>query len=283
MGARITGSRTAGIASAVLWTTSFAVAVPLMWSAAYNQILCSFLILAALYARARWIESGETRWRVAEWVAYLAGFGAHEVTVMYPIAAVLYTWLVAKRKDRAVWTLFLPAIIFGAVHLFVIPRPPSEAYQIAIDGRLPMTAWTYLLDALGPGGYPGRWIVGVGLFAVIICRMLRRDWPGLFPVLWFFIFLLPVLVLPNHILTYYLTVPLIGLAWAGGWAIDLAMQSRQLPANPGNRPCGGLPGGLFTGDQRGTLGLAAPHVPDAPGFSYRSTSGGRTSWFSNEF
>lgn len=228
LGARITGSRAAGIAAAVVWTTSFGVAVPLMWSSAYNQILCSALLLAALYARARFLESGEGRWRAAEWAAYLAGFGALEVTVMYPLAALLYTSSVARKKDRGAWALLAPAAIFGAIHWLVIARPAGEIYRVVLDGRIAGTALTYVKNALGPDGFPLRWAIGAALAAFFIFRLWQRDAGVLFPVAWFALFLAPVLPLPNHILDYELTIPLIGMAWLSGWALEWAWSAGGL-------------------------------------------------------
>lgn len=228
MGARIAGSRAAGIAAAVVWTTSFGVAVPLMWSSAYNQILCALLLLAALYARARFLESGETRWRVVEWAAYLAGFGALEVTVMYPPAALLYTWCVGRKKDGWAWALLVPAVIFGAIHWLAIARPAGEVYRVVVDGRIAETALTYLRNAWGPDGFPGRWAVGAGLVGFPIWRLWRRDVRVLFPAAWFALFLAPVLLLPNHILYYYLTIPLLGMAWLSGWALERAWRAGGL-------------------------------------------------------
>jgi hypothetical protein len=93
---------------------------------------------------------------------------------------------------------------------------------VVVDGRLPRTALTYLSNTLGPDGYPGRWAIGAALGAFLIFRLCRRDARVLFPAAWFVLFLLPVLPLPNHILYYYLTIPLIGMAWLSGWAIERA-------------------------------------------------------------
>ena len=57
IGVSLTGSRLAGLAAAVLWTTSYVLVTPLAWASAYNQILCAFFLLAALYARMRWLET----------------------------------------------------------------------------------------------------------------------------------------------------------------------------------------------------------------------------------
>ena len=212
----------------MVWTTSFGVAVPLIWSSAYNQILCSALLLAALYARARLLESGEGRWRVAEWVAYLVGFGALEVTVVYPLAALLYTSSVARKKDRAAWALLVPAAIFGAIHWLAIARPAGEIYRVAVDGRIAGTALTYVKNALGPDGFPLRWAIGAALLAFLLCRLWRRDSGVVFPAAWFALFLAPVLPLPNHILYYELTIPLIGMAWLSGWALEWAWSAGGL-------------------------------------------------------
>jgi hypothetical protein len=174
------------------------------------------------------LESGETRWRVVEWTAYLAGFGALEVTVMYPPAALLYTRCVAGKKDRWAWALLVPALIFGGIHWLAIARPAGEVYRVVVDGRIAETALIYLRNAWGPDGFPLRWAVGGALVGFLICRMWRRDLPVLFPVGWFVLFLAPVLVLPNHILYYYLTIPLIGMAWLSGWALECAWRAGGL-------------------------------------------------------
>ncbi len=48
IGTRLTGSRVAGYAAAIFWTTSYALVTPLAWSSAYNQLLCSLLVLMRL-------------------------------------------------------------------------------------------------------------------------------------------------------------------------------------------------------------------------------------------
>src|SRR5580704_14852891 len=57
IGVRLTGSRLAGCAAAILWTSSYVVVTPLAWASAYNQLLCAFFLLAALYARTRFLDS----------------------------------------------------------------------------------------------------------------------------------------------------------------------------------------------------------------------------------
>jgi hypothetical protein len=225
IGARLTGSRAAGLFSALLWTTSAAIVRPLAWASAYNQVLCGFFLLAAFYARLR-------KWRIAEWTAYLAGFGALEVIVMYPAVALLHAVCTRDRRWRSVLPLFIPAVIFACVDLLLIPKTTSQDYKVAVDARLPAVFGRYLGWAVGPsrmGGLVGsQWrvaglaatvLIGIGL-AVFAVRQLRQgQFIAAFFCGWFVLLLAPVLPLPNHVTDYYLTLPVLGLAWLGGWAV----------------------------------------------------------------
>jgi hypothetical protein len=230
IGTRITGSRAAGLLAAVLWTASKVMVTPLAWAAVYEVVLCAFFALAALYSRARWLETGARKWQAAEWIFFILGFGAQESMVMYPAVAVLYTWTVARKNvlakgERSVFALFVPALIFTAIHTFFIPKLPSETYRIALDMKLPNTLSTYLRMALGPEHYASRKIVGPVLAAFLAWRLWRRDWAAIFCAGWFLLWLAPVLPLPNHISEYYLATPLAGLAWLGGWALVAAWRT----------------------------------------------------------
>ncbi len=231
IGARLTGSRAAGLLAAVLWTTSPDLTGPMCWASSYNELLCAFLVLLAFYARLRWIESGRGAWMALEWAAYLAGFGALEIIVMYPAVAALHAWCMARKKFRSTLPLFIPAGIFTAAHFFLIPKHPGDFYQIIVDWRLPGTLFEYVKWALAPSE-AGRWIrhgrrygevvatlAGVALLAFAVFRWKRRDLVGIFSLGWFLLLLAPVLPLPNHFVEFYLTLPLLGLAWLGGWGI----------------------------------------------------------------
>ncbi len=60
--ARLTGSDLAGAAAALLWAVNPNLVIPITWASAYNQVLCAFLLLAAFYARLRWLESSDRKW-----------------------------------------------------------------------------------------------------------------------------------------------------------------------------------------------------------------------------
>jgi hypothetical protein len=104
-----------------------------------------------------------------------------------------------------------------------IPKLPTEIYRISVDSRLPVTLAAYLRMAVGPEHYASRKVLLPMLAAFAAWRIWRRASPefgaALFCVGWFLLWLLPVLVLPNHITEYYLVTPLAGLAWLAGGAI----------------------------------------------------------------
>jgi hypothetical protein len=68
-------------------------------------------------------------------------------------------------------------------------------------------------------------VVAIGLLTLIIWMLRRREWVVLFFAGWFFVAIGPVLPLKNHISDYYLTIPSIGLAMLGGWAVAQAWRA----------------------------------------------------------
>ena len=246
IGIRLTGSRAAGLLAAILWTTSAAIVTPLIWASAYNEVLCAFFVLLAFYARMRWIDEAQRnlpvpwrrKWILLEWISYLAGFGALEVIVMYPAIATLYSLCTDRKRWRTALPLWIPAAIFAAVHFFLIPKQPGSIYALSLDSRLPGNFGRYLGWTLGPSRMGGliadEWrvpgiivtaLIGLALAAFAASRLRRGEWTVVFCFGWFVLLLAPMLGLPNHVSDYYLTLPALGLAWLGGWAIVTAWRA----------------------------------------------------------
>jgi hypothetical protein len=233
IGERLTNSRTAGALAAIFWTASSVVVKPVVWASAYNEVLCAFCILLAFYARLR-------SKRVLEWIAYLAGFGALETIVVYPAIAALYALCAGRKQFRSTLPLFVPAIVFAALH-FLLIRNTSPFYVLSFDRRIPGTLLQYFEWTLGPsrlydltlhGGRLGIWLMwmiaaALGLFVIV--RLIRREWIALFFCGWFLLLIAPVLPLPNHVIDYYATLPVLGLAWLGGWAVVAAWRAGWVP------------------------------------------------------
>lgn len=242
IGAELTKSKAAGVLGAIFWTASSILITPIAWASAYNELLCGFCILMAFYARLR-------GWKVTEWIAYLAGFGALEVIVVYPGIALLYTLIAKRNPDRqgeehpsiaSVLPLFIPAILFTILHFFVIPKNTGPYYILQFDARIFRTLLQYLKWCLGPdrlNELTGRWrhfgidvtaITALALAAFLIVRLYRREWIALFFAGWFLLLVAPVLPLPYHITDYYACLGELGLAWLAGWAMVLAWRAGWL-------------------------------------------------------
>lgn len=243
IGARLLRSCAAAVAAAVLWTASAVLVRPLAWASAYNQALIALCVLLALYARLRWLESGSRKWMIIEWAAYLTGFGVLEIVVIYPAIALLHSLIFEPKRPRR-WLnlggLSVPAILFTAIHFLLIPSAPGT-YALAIDSRLPATLWNYVEWTLAPvqiGEALGQWhllalisvpLTGLALLTFAAWRFRNRDYLPLFCIGWFLLFLLPVLPLPGHVTDYYLTVPVLGLAWLAGSALVSAWNATRIP------------------------------------------------------
>jgi hypothetical protein len=237
IGARLTKSRLAGLLAALLWTSSVVVMRALAWASAYNQLLVALCLLTAFYARLRYLENPARKWQILEWTAYLAGFGALETIVMYPLLAALHGWTIGRPRLRNIAALAIPAAAFTAFHLFVLP--PDPIYPIIVDHRMATNFLHYLGWSLGPrllGNFPSHanghragtlilLAIASTLALFLITALRRRDYTPLFFCAWFALLLAPVLPLPNNVQDYYLTVPVLGLAWLAGAALASAWQS----------------------------------------------------------
>ena len=239
---RLSGSTLAGVAAATAWAVSPALAVSLAWLSAYNEILCAFCMLAAFYCLIRFVEQGTQRFWILQWVAYLTSFLVLEVTVVYPAVAFVYVWLAARQYWKKVLWLWVPSLLFTAVHFLLIPKATSHAYQMTFDLGILTNLGKYAFKAVGPSDLmqftdqmpgPLGWWVAITTMALLVLflgfRVVKRDWLPLMGVAWFVLFLGPVLPLQNHFSDYYATIASFGLAMVTGWAFQIALQSGWLP------------------------------------------------------
>ncbi len=169
--------------------------------------------------------------------------------VMYPALIALHAVCGERRRPwsevrRRLWNtipFLVPAVAFTVLHFLLIPKNPGLYYNIIVDRRLPKTFLRYLAAAIGPGwsDHPltGPWTrrgilataaIGLGLAAFAIGQLRRKELTPLFCCGWFILLLAPVLPLPNHMDEYYLTMPVLGLAWLGGWTIVTAFRAGPL-------------------------------------------------------
>jgi hypothetical protein len=232
---RLTGSPAAGFCAAVLWLVNSSLILTMVWSSAYNQALCAFFLLSAFWFLVRYTGTGRRSDYIWQWAAFLAGFGALEVNVVYPALAAAYAFLCARQYFRATLPLLIPSIAFTLVDRMAAHAAASGVYELHFDRAMPMTFLTYWQWALAssylPSSFYGRaqaLLIGsitLALLAFGIVRAARRDWLPVFFAAWFGIVLAPFLPLRDHVSDYYLLVPTIGLAMLGAYALLHAWHS----------------------------------------------------------
>lgn len=228
---RLTRSRAAAFWSQVLWAANCGFAVVMCWTSIYNQALCGFFLLLAFYCLLRWTETGARRWQIAQWAAFLAGFGALETNVVYPAIAAAYTWFAARKHFRSTLPMFAVSAAYAALHFIAAPSP-GGVYALHFDAALPLTFWRYWRMALGPERFAAvqalpAWAVAAATAALTIAALfalarVRGAWLGL---AWFVFTLAPFLPLRDHVMDYYLAIPAAGLGLLGGWGIAAAWRS----------------------------------------------------------
>jgi hypothetical protein len=223
IGARLTGRRSAGFLAAALWATSDTAVLPLGWASAYNQVLCGFFLLLAFHFLLRYVETGDPRYNLYQWIAFLLGFGAMELNIVYPALAGAYTLVVrAPLSEKGVAAV--PA--FGGVFR---DSPGSRARRQGpqLHPALHRARCCARWRNIGPG----RWVRGLlgagraaqladprggsaGLAGLAGFRGMRGR-TAAFCLAWFVIAIAPVLPLRDHVTEYYSFLPAIGTVLAG--------------------------------------------------------------------
>ena len=231
IGTRLTGSRAAGICAAIFWVLNGSLIEPLGWTCVYNEVLCGFFLLLAFYLLLRFIETGRRRYEVYQWIAFLLGFGALELNVVYPALAGAYTLLAARKYFRRVLPMFAVSVAYVALHNAVAPMQKAGDYGMHFTGAMFRTLGKYWTWSVGPTFLftpfdlpkwmlpTGIAIVSLGLLAFAAAKLRAGIRVPLFCLAWYVAALTPVLPLRDHMTEYYVYLPVIGLCWLAGWAV----------------------------------------------------------------
>lgn len=237
---RITGSQWAALMAAILWIANSKLFLVMSWSAEFMLILCGLFLLLALDQFQRYAAGGGRRHLVWCWVAFLAGFGALESNVIFPLLAASWALLFARKHVWKTLPMFGVSALYTVVHMIVAPKPSAGVYAIKIGGHMLKTLGTYWLFSFAPValsiftpfpewvGEAGAWVFTLFAAAYVVWQLRRGRRAPVWFLCWFGITILPVLPLPRHISDYYLTLPVLGIAmlgadalvqaWSSGWA-----------------------------------------------------------------
>jgi len=254
---RTTESEVAAGLAPLLWAVNSALAAPMTWISGYKETLCALMYLAGLWLLDRYLATGRTRYYVAQWAVFAAGFGASELLVAYPAVATLYCLCVYRRIPRSALALWLGSFAFLAVEFLAIqPAPRTGLYAPHFDGSMWTTFVKYWHTAAGPGRLytlrtlgraSSAWLtitITAGVVATVWRTARERNWSGVFWLAWFVLTIAPVLPLRDHITDYLAATPAAGLGalaaiafqrwravavvWVGVYAITSAVGARTL-------------------------------------------------------
>lgn len=238
---KLTGSELAGFTAATVWAANAALMIPMTWSSAYNEPMCACFLLSAFFLFLRFAETGERRYWWWQLVVFSLGFGALELNVVYPALALAYALFAApqaKRRTLAVslCPLFLISTVYFFFHRAVATIPTTGPYVVRVDGQILRTLllygkWSLLpvdWSAFGHSVLAGKCILWIGIAGIVVLLALefrRRRPTVLFFAAWYLATLAPVLVLPQHLTEYYLTLPLIGLGMLFGFGVTRGVEN----------------------------------------------------------
>ena len=235
IGARLTGLRWAGFFAAIFWVLNNSGIEPLGWSCVYNQVMCGFFLLLAFHFLLRYVETGAPRYNLFQWTAFLLGFGALELNVVYPAIAAAYTLLCVPdgprgKYFRATLPMFAVSVAYVLAHRAAAASQNIPGYAMHFTGAMFRTLGTYWTWSVGPAFlftpfYLPKWllpagidVVSAGLLGFLAWKLRAGARAALFCLAWYLALLAPVLPLRDHQTGYYVFLPVIGLCWLGGWA-----------------------------------------------------------------
>jgi len=236
IGARLTGNRAAGFLAAALWATSDTAVLPLGWASAYNQVLCGFFLLLAFSFLLRYVDTGDARYNLYQWIAFLLGFGAMELNIVYPALAAAYTVFCARPYVKKVWPLFLPSMAYFALHQALAPAGKDPNYTLHFTGAMFRTLAKYWAWSVGPWEFWApfplpKWLIPAAVallsLALLAFAARRGGRTAAFCLAWFVIAIAPMLPLRDRVTEYYSFLPVVGLCWLAGWALAEAWHARS--------------------------------------------------------
>jgi hypothetical protein len=233
--------------AAIFWVLNGSGIEPLGWCCVYNQVLCGFFLLGAFHFLMRYVETGERRYNWLQWAAFLLGFGALELNVVYPVVAAAYLLLCVPKATqsepgpegtpsgrgmyfRATLPMFAVSIAYAVAHNFAAPAWKTGGYAMHFTGAMFRTLGKYWTWSVGPTFlftpyYLPKWllptgiaVVSAGLVGFLLWKLRAGERAALFCLVWYLAVLAPVLPLRDHMTEYYVFLPAIGLCWLGGWA-----------------------------------------------------------------
>lgn len=245
---QLTKSNKIALLTAVFWLLSAIHFMTLSWIAAAYNITGTFFWLTTSLFFLNYLKNNSKHYYIFAIFSFLATIGSFEFSITWPAIWGLYLMIVKRWKISKITAQLSPFIIISIVYLilrlFLITVPQISEYEISISVESLKALfwyfqWTFNIpeefkkqivhslivfnpkfvnefQSLIIKTYTGALIVLLFSLVSPLYRVFRKkSKPNLnllfFALSWFVVGITPVLVLPNHTFSMYLTLSSIGL------------------------------------------------------------------------
>lgn len=228
--------------SAFLYATSASHFAHLYYLATFQELGMTLFFILSLIFFIRYLSKNNRKLYFLSVVFFVFSLMSKETAVVLPFVLLLTAFLINNRsKIKETVPYFLILLIYLSLRVFYYGFAQGESYIWDFSLRIFNTVFWYglwslnlpelLVDYVGPGFQLNPNLIAfwgnemkpiIGFFSVFVFSILfsvvkdtKRVWKKwnkliVFGVLWFIFTLVPVLLLPLHKFTFYLTLPLIG-------------------------------------------------------------------------
>src|SRR3989344_4911090 len=245
---KITGNIWIGFLSAFFWLTSSIHFMAITWIAAAYNITGTFFWLLTSLLFLKFLERKRIIFYALSLIVFLITIGSFEFSVTWPVIFGFYYFLVlgnSLMKSLKILAHFiLVSFIYIILRLFFIKIPQITEYQLSFNQELiKALLWYFLWTFNIPEEFKKQvvnnlivfnskfllefwplvvknfigaiWIVALGIGLPIFYLLKQRLHLNIrlltFALFWFVAGISPVLILPNHTFTMYLTLSSMGI------------------------------------------------------------------------
>lgn len=245
---KIAGNRYVGFLTGTFWLLSSIHFMPLAWAAGAWLLIGTFFFLLAARFFLEYIESNKTKYYVLSFSAFILTAGSFEFFISWPIIFGFYHYFILKNKILKSLKLFTPFILTTLIYVFIrrfiVSLPSISEYNLALNLESLRVLFWYLLWTFNvPEEFKKQALTHLLVFnktfllefwQLVIKTFLSTAIVFTFTIIvplvyvfkkkisvnykiiilslvWFLASILPMLLLPNHTFSMYLTLPAIGV------------------------------------------------------------------------
>ena len=256
---KITANKKTGLLASFFWVTSSIHFMSLSWIAAGYNIIGTFFWLLTSVIFLNYLKNHNLGFYILSILVFLLTVGSFEFSVTWPIIFSFYFIFVLKNPPLKSLKILAPFILIAISYLFFrlifIKVPKIIEYQVTFNlDSVKALFWYFLWSLNIPEEFKKQavnnlivfnskflsdfwllvlknfigaiWIVALGitlpLFYIFKQKLHLNNRLIVFSIFWFVAGVFPVLILPNHTFTMYLTFASIGIYFLIAYLITVS-------------------------------------------------------------